>query len=109
MSRIETHLNIICSADVIEQARALAAHFPGGAGMLVTPLYTGAELTHYISTGCIEQSVADMLDNPAAFAAAIGADPAHVQSIRDQMDISTGPYQDALTQQGLTLEASDAE
>lgn len=107
MSRVETHLNIICSASVITEARALAAHFPGGEGMLVIPLYTGAEITHYISTGKIEQSVADMLDNPAQFAAAIGADPAHVQAIRDQMDISTGPYQDALARLGLTLEASE--
>lgn len=107
MSRIETHITIICPASVIEQARALAANFPGGEGMLVTPLYTGAELTHYISTGYIEQSVADMLDNPSAFAAAIGADPEQVQAIRDQMDISTGPYQDALDRLGLTLEASE--
>lgn len=105
MSRVETHRTIICSADVIEQARALAAHFPGGEGMLVTPLYTGSEVTHYISTGFIEQSVADMLDNPSAFAAAIGADPAHVQAIRDQMDISTDSWQDALARLGLTLEA----
>lgn len=68
---------------------------------------SGAEITHYISTGCIEQSVADMLDNPADFADAIGADPAQVQAIRDKMDISTGPYQDALTRLGLTLEAAE--
>jgi hypothetical protein len=107
MSRVETHRTIICSAAVIAEARALAARFPGGDGMLVTPLYTGEEITHYISTGCIEQSVADMLDNPSAFAAAIGADPVQVQAIRDQMDISTGPYQDALARLGLTLEASE--
>lgn len=105
--RIETFRTIIVAAAVVEQARALAAHFPGGEGMLVTPLYTGAELTHYISTGKIEQSVADMLDNPSAFADAIGADPVQVQAIRDQMDISTGPYQDALARLGLTLEASE--
>lgn len=105
--RIETHRTIICSASVITEARTLAANFTGGEGMLVTPLYTGGALTHYISTGKIEQSVADMLDNPSAFAAVTGADPAHVQAIRDKMDISTGPYEDALNRLGLTLEASE--
>lgn len=107
MSRVETFRTILAPASVVAECRALAASFPGGEGMFVTPVYTGSEITHYISTGKIEQSVADMLDNPAQFAAAIGADPAHVQAIRDQMDISTGPYQDALTRLGLTLEPSE--
>lgn len=105
--RIETHITIICPASVIDQARALAAHFQGGEGMLVIPLYTGAEITHYISTGYIDQSVADMLDNPSAFAAAIDAGPVQVQAVRDQMDISTGTYQEALNRLGLTLAASE--
>jgi hypothetical protein len=107
MSRIETHITIICHASVITEARALAAHFPGGAGMLVTPLYTDSEVTHYISTGMIDQSVADMLDDPADFAAVVGADPVQVQAIRDQMDISTEGWEVALSRLGLALEVSE--
>jgi hypothetical protein len=42
---------MIVSAAIAPTVRALAATWPLGQGMWITPLYTGEELTHYISTG----------------------------------------------------------
>lgn len=42
---------IIIPAPTATDARALAATWPGGVGMWITPLYTGEDVTHYISTG----------------------------------------------------------
>lgn len=106
--RIETFRTIIVDASVITEARALAASFPGGEGMFVTPLYTGSEITHYISTGYIDKPVADLLGNPAAFAEATGTDPAQAQAVMDGMDISAEPWPEAIARLGLSTEASDA-
>lgn len=53
---------IIIPAMLTPLARALAeAQSAGGAGMFTTPLYTGAEITHYISSGWIDEAYDAML------------------------------------------------
>jgi hypothetical protein len=104
--RVETHRTILVPADNVSAYRQLAAHFPGGSGMFVTPLYTGAALTHYISSGFIDKAVADMLDDPAAMAQATGATVEQTTALREQMHISTRTDVHAeLAELGLTLEA----
>ena len=104
--RIETHRTLIVAAAVVGECRTLASAFPGGSGMFVAPLYTGADLTHYISSGFIDQSVADMLDDPAAMAQATGATVEQTTALREQMHISTrADVHSELSELGLTLEA----
>lgn len=53
---------IIIPAAFAPLARALSAGMTsGGAGMFETPLYTGAVLTHYISSGLIDEAYDAML------------------------------------------------
>lgn len=48
---------IIIPAMLTPLARALAeAQSAGGVGMFATPLYTGANITHYISSGWIDEA-----------------------------------------------------
>ena len=60
-----THRTIIVPASIAEPARAVCAGLagPGGSGMFTTPLSPTGEAppTHYISSGLIEQSFADLL------------------------------------------------
>jgi hypothetical protein len=98
--RVETHRTIIVPSAVVEQCRALAARFPGGQGMFTTRLYamSGKPLRdidgyvlpdYYISSGKIDQSVADALDDPASFAAQVGAGVEEVTVLRAAMHVST--------------------
>ena len=64
---------IIVPADSVEMFRSIAASLsPSGEGMFVVPLYTGADLTHYISTGMIWQIFADTISSPELFSQATG-------------------------------------
>lgn len=64
-----TLLTVIVPAETVQTYRGIAADIhPAGAGMFLTPLYTGEELTHYISTGLIDSEVAPLLNDPEAFA-----------------------------------------
>lgn len=66
---------IIVTAALAPLARALAAaQSPGGVGMFETPVYTGANLTHYVSSGLIDERFGALLgDADLLFAAAGGA------------------------------------
>lgn len=55
---MDTFRTLIISAAVAPQVRALADTWPGGQGMFVTPLYTGAAVTHYLSSGMISGTIA---------------------------------------------------
>lgn len=79
-----TMLTVIVPAGAVETYRAMAAGLhPAGAGMFITPLYTGAELTHYISTGLIDTIFTDVVTDPARFAQAAGVSLAEAQALKD--------------------------
>lgn len=105
MSRSEAFRTIIVTSDDAEKCRALAANWPGGSGMFQVALRTiGAnEPTHYISTGYIEQSVAAALDDPAAFAEQVGAEPEYITGLRDDMIVSDDHYDIVLADYNLSL------
>ena len=80
----------------------------GGAGMYTTPLSPTGELpaTHYISSGLIEQSFADLLANPDALtsvATQAGIDPGPLLAIVATADITDEPADVALARLGLQL------
>lgn len=52
---------LIVEVLIVEQARTMADTWPGGKGMFTIPCYTGAEITHYISTGAIAGTIAQWL------------------------------------------------
>lgn len=63
-----TMLTAIVPAETVETYRAMAAGLhPAGAGMFIIPLYTGEELTHYISTGLIDTEFANLIGDPELF------------------------------------------
>lgn len=66
---------IIIPAALAPLARALSVGMSaGGVGMFETPLYTGAEITHYVSSGWIDEAFDVVLsDADALFAACGGA------------------------------------
>ena len=107
--RVETFLTIAAPADRVEECRALAAHFPGGAGMFEVPVYIKgtATIAYYISTGHIDKAVADALDNPADFAAQVGADVEQVTALRAAMIVSTDKHDVVLAAHGLSLTATE--
>ena len=105
-----THRTIIVPDAVVIPARmaceALAG--AGGSGMYQTPLSPTGELpaTHWISSGLIEQSFADLLASPDALAAVAtqaGLDPAPLVAIVATADISDEPADVALARLGLQL------
>lgn len=60
--KMNINRTIIIPAVLTPLARALSAGMAsGGAGMFETPLYTGAVLTHYISSGWIDEAYDAML------------------------------------------------
>lgn len=61
---------IIVPASLVVLARSIAeALAPGGVGMFQTPLYTGVNLTHYVSSGLIDSSFENaLLDANALYA-----------------------------------------
>jgi len=121
---------MIVSAAIAPAVRALAATWPGGAGMFEVPLYTGSDATHYISTGMINGTIADQLpytdysgdepvihdgdlealveaintDNPEA-----GATVEQIESLLAGADISTQDWRDAVERLGLKTEPQEAE
>ena len=80
----------------------------GGSGMYQTPLSPTGELpaTHWISSGLIEQSFADLLASPdalTAVATSAGLAPAHLVAIVAASDITDEPADAALARLGLQL------
>lgn len=64
---------IIVPAESVETYRGIAeALSPSGTGMFQVPLYTGEDITHYISTGKIWQQFVDLISDPEKFAQAMG-------------------------------------
>ena len=107
---IWTHRTIIVPDAVVIPARmaceALAG--AGGSGMYSVPLSPTGELpaTHWISSGLIEQSFADLLASPNALAAVAtqaGLDPAPLVAIVAASDITDEPADVALSRLGLKL------
>lgn len=81
-----TLLTTIVPAEAVQTYRDLAAEIhPAGADMFLTPLYTGEELTHYISTGLIDVAFADIVSSPEAFSNATGFTLAEAEELRDGM------------------------
>lgn len=118
---------MIVSAGIVESCRALAATWEGGVGMWITPLYTGPELTHYISTGVISEGIAQYLpctdysgDDPVTHAGDIpglvdaintdnpeaGATVEGITALLAYADISNQDWPAAVARMGLTQEAS---
>src|SRR5690625_28355 len=94
-----TMLTAIVPAESVETYRAMAAGLhPAGAGMFITPLYTGAELTHYISTGLIDTVFTDVVTDPVKFAQAAGVSLVEAQALKD-----------GFTYTGVGTEAEDEE
>ena len=112
---IWTHRTIIVPDAVVIPARmaceALAG--AGGLGMYTTPLSPTGELpaSHYISSGLIEDTFADLLANPDALTAVAtqaGIDPAPLVAIVAASDITDEPADVALARLGLQLCQEDA-
>lgn len=106
-----THRCMIVPAGTVEQCQALAAALtPAGAGMWTTPLSpTGDEpATHYISSGLVDQLLADLLESPDALAAGTGISLAEAQAILASSDVSQDDPHDAMNRLGLTLITVDA-
>ena len=107
----DTHVTIIIPAAIAEQARNLAATWPGGVGMWTRPLYTGDTVTHYISSGKINSTIAAQLlaGDAAAIVALIRSQDeestvteAEVQALLDAADISTESGKEAIARLGLS-------
>lgn len=75
--------NLIVPAHNAEQARTICAEHPAGAGMFTTPLYTGQDVTHYVSSGWMPEEI--------------------VQSVADLANVSDLPPLEAIEQAGLSL------
>lgn len=90
-------------------ARALAAGLSsGGVGMFETPLYTGSTLTHYVSSGQIDESFGIVLnDADALFAAGVvAATLAQCQELVNQsivVDCDVESALDTFARLGVTL------
>ena len=75
---------LIVTASQVESARAAAAQYEGGAGMFIVPLYTGADVTHYISSGIVSDEI--------------------LNALPEGVDVSDEPYA-AIERLGLSLDA----
>lgn len=119
---MDTFRTMIVAAAIAPQVRALADTWPLGTGMFVVPLYTGAEVTHYISTGMISATIAGWMpytdtdgteypgdipalvdaineDNPEA-----SATVEMITTLLAESDISTEDWPVAIARLGLTQE-----
>lgn len=104
-----THRCMIVHASIAETCSELAAGLtPAGAGMWTTPLSpTGEEpATHYISSGLVDQVLADLLESPEELAAGTGITLAEAQSILSAADVSQDDPQSAMARLGLSLISS---
>lgn len=116
------HATFIAPAATIDAYRTLAATWSGGIGMFQVPVYTGSEITHYISSGTIDADIAALLDDPASFVAEINAmtgdtlTEQEAQALRDAMTIVSLPEsggtetaQQVLDRLGLSLQSTEVE
>lgn len=79
-----TQITIVVPAETAQTYRDLAASLhPAGEGMFLTPLYSGEELTHYISTGKIDAVFTDVLQDPELFAQETGCSEEEAQGLQD--------------------------
>ena len=102
---------IIVTADQAPLARQLCAGLAGpeGEGMFGTPCFTGADETHYISSGYIAESMAALLADPAAIVEASQLPAEVIDALLAGADITEeGPFE-ALARLGLALSGPDAE
>lgn len=104
------HRTIIVPDVVVATARMACEGLAGegGSGMYTTPLSPTGDLpaTHWISSGLIEQSFADLLANPDALTAVAtqaGIDPGPLVAIVATADITDEPAEEALNRLGLKL------
>lgn len=118
---------LIVASAVVAQVRALSDTWPSGQGMFVTPLYTGSEITHYISAGMISETIASWMPytdtqgnehegDLEGLVAAINADNPEAGATVEQLagllsfaDISTEEPYDAMARLGLSLTAQEIE
>lgn len=84
-----TQFTAIVPSQFVELYRQSAASVHSAAeGMFVTPLYTGSEESHYISTGMIDVEFIEAVSNPEDFAAAVGVTLAEAQWFKDNFTYS---------------------
>lgn len=105
-----THRSMIVAASVVADARALAAMFPGGAGMWETPLAptSAGPATHYISSGLIWPEFAAMLVSPQALvdgcaSYGVTVEMATATALLDASDVSTEDGHTAMARLGLVM------
>ena len=80
----------IVTSELVDLYRQAAADVHNASsGMFITPLYTGDEITHYISTGMIDVEFIDAVTNPEDFADAVGVSLAEAQWFKDNFTYST--------------------
>ena len=80
----------------------------GGAGMFITPLYSDDNLTHYISSGLIDEQFSVVLSDPEMVFSLcekyrIAIEKEQLLFIMSQVDISDDTAQAAIDRLGLTL------
>lgn len=79
-----TQITIIVPAETAQTYRDLAASLhPAGAGMFTTPLYTGEDITHYISTGKIDVEFVECVTRPDVFAGVTGVSVETAQALQE--------------------------
>ena len=125
----DQHRTIIVPAAQVSSYRGMADTFPGGVGMFITPLYTGSTLTHYISSGKIDSTLATMMphtdhsgEEPVTHEGDLEALVDHMNATEPESatletvaallaacDISTQTAGEAMTRLGLTTEPTEAE
>lgn len=124
----EKFRTMIVPVEIVDQCRAMADTWPGGEGMFVVPLHTGPDITHYMSSGLIDGTIAQQMpwtdysgaeptehpgDVPALVESINEQNPGSpvtdefVQTLCDQCDISTQSWREACERLGVTLEATD--
>lgn len=58
---METFATIIVTAQKADEARTLAATFPGGEGMLTSALSASGPATHYVASGHVSADIAEAI------------------------------------------------
>lgn len=100
------HRCMIVSASIAETCRELASNLtPAGAGMWTTPLSLTGNLpaTAYISSGMVDQVLADLLESPEALAAGTGISLSDAAAILSRSDISEEDPHTAMDRLGFKL------
>lgn len=123
----DEHRTIIVPAAPVSTYQDMADTFPGGTGMFVVPLYTGSDLTHYISSGPIDPLLASMMphtdysdEEPVTHAGDLealvdhmnstepeSADLPTVTALLDACDISTQSADEAMARLGLATQPTE--